>query len=221
MMNSYQNQSIPHGKILAVLFDLDGVLVDACDWHFVALNKALRDEIGTEISRKDHESKYNGLPTKVKLKMLGLDDEKSKRVWDRKQKLTLGIIRKNTCPSFDKIYLHDKLKEHSIKIGCVTNSIRETTEAMLKSTSQHEFMDLIITNEDVEKNKPHPDCYNLAVEKLGVDPKKVLIVEDSDKGFEAASASVVPNVWKVENCRQVNHTSFKEFIDENFNTDGR
>jgi beta-phosphoglucomutase len=221
MMNSYQNQFIPHGKISAVLFDLDGVLVDACDWHFVALNKALREEIGTEISRKDHESKYNGLPTKVKLKMLGLDDEKSKRVWDRKQKLTLGIIRKNACPSFDKIYLHDKLKEQSIKIGCVTNSIRETTEAMLKSTSQYEFMDLIITNEDVEKNKPHPDCYNLAVEKLGVDPQKVLIIEDSDKGFEAASGSVVPNIWKVENCRQVNHTNFKEFIDENFNTDGR
>ena len=220
MTKFYRNRYTLPGDISVILFDLDGVLVDACEWHFVALNKALRDIAGIEISRKDHEDKYNGLPTKVKLKMLGLSDDISKQVWEEKQKLTLGIIKKNACPAFDKIYFHDKMKENSVKIACVTNSIRETTEAMLKSTSQYDFMDLIITNEDVDNNKPHPDCYDLAVKKLNVDPKKVLIVEDSDKGFEAASSSVVPNIWKVENCKEVNYKNFREFLNENFDTYG-
>jgi HAD superfamily hydrolase (TIGR01509 family) len=220
MTKYYQNQFTLPGKISVVLFDLDGVLVDACDWHFVALNKALRDTVDIEISRHDHEKKYNGLPTKVKLEMLGIDNETSNKIWKTKQDLTLGIIKKNSCPAYDKIYLHDVLKENSIKIGCVTNSIRETSEAMLKSTSQYDFIDLLITNEDVKNNKPSPDCYDLAVEKFGVDPKNVLIVEDSDKGFEAATTSVVPNIWKVDNCKEVNYKNFKEFLDENFNTNG-
>ena len=54
----------------AVLFDLDGVLVDACDWHYEALNRALKQVSNYEISREDHTTTYNGLPTKRKLQML-------------------------------------------------------------------------------------------------------------------------------------------------------
>ena len=56
-------------KIKAVLFDMDGVLIDAKDWHYEALNKAL-GLFGIEISRYDHLATFDGLPTKVKLQML-------------------------------------------------------------------------------------------------------------------------------------------------------
>ena len=56
----------------AVLFDMDGVLIDARDWHYDALNEALR-LFGVEISRTEHLSRFNGLSTKKKLEMLSSD----------------------------------------------------------------------------------------------------------------------------------------------------
>ena len=55
-------------KIKLVIFDLDGVLVDACEWHRAALNKALLEICDYEISQEDHYSVFNGIPTKVKHK---------------------------------------------------------------------------------------------------------------------------------------------------------
>ena len=55
--------------IKAVVFDMDGVLIDATDWHFHALNQAL-SLFGLEIEYEEHLSQFNGLPTKSKLKIL-------------------------------------------------------------------------------------------------------------------------------------------------------
>ena len=68
--------------IEAILFDLDGVLVDACDWHYESLNSALISSGYNPISREDHIEKFNGLPTKVKLSMLGIPDSESKKIND-------------------------------------------------------------------------------------------------------------------------------------------
>ena len=59
-------------KIKAIVFDMDGVLIEAKDWHYEALNKALR-LFGYEISRYDHLVTYDGLPTSKKLEMLSLE----------------------------------------------------------------------------------------------------------------------------------------------------
>jgi len=206
----------------AVLFDLDGVLVDACDWHYLSLNRALEEVVEFSISREEHITTYNGLPTTVKLKMLGLDEEQSKQAWKLKQDYTLDTIRENGTVYEEKIELFEYLKDIGTKIVCVTNSIQMTTFEMLKTTGQFDYFDMIITNEDVENNKPHPDCYNLAVKKLGMKPNKCIIVEDSPKGMQSAKSSVVPNsnIWNVENCTEVTLENYRRFIDENFNTNG-
>jgi HAD superfamily hydrolase (TIGR01509 family) len=208
-------------NVEAVLFDLDGVLVDACDWHYLALNSALEAIGVSPISREDHITTYNGLPTKVKLEMLGLHEDECALVWKLKQDHTLQTIKDNATIQEEKIELFSSLKKDGVRIGCVTNSIETTTHEMLKTTGQFEFFDLIITNEMVEKNKPHPDCYNLAVDKLGVDPKKCVIVEDSPKGLESARLSNIPNVWHVFNSKEVTLEKYRRFVNENFNTDGR
>jgi HAD superfamily hydrolase (TIGR01509 family) len=199
-------------KIECVLFDLDGVLVDACEWHYIALNEALRQIVGFEISREDHISKYNGLPTAVKLRMLGLEAPIALRIEALKQMKTLEIISEKAQIMPEKQELHSYLKSQGIKIACVTNSIHTTATAMLRQTGQINFMDLVVSNEDVSKNKPHPDCYNFAVQKLGVDPSNCLCVEDSPKGIESARASCVPNLWIVQNSTEVNSSNYKKIV---------
>ncbi len=92
---------------------------------------------------------------------------------------------------------------------------------MLISTGQYDFIDKLYSNEDVEKNKPHPDCYNHAVKELNLDPSKCIIVEDSPKGLEAAHLSVISNIWQVLDSKQVTLKNYRRYVDENFNSNGR
>lgn len=207
-------------KYEAVLFDLDGVLVDACDWHYEALNQALMQIVGYQISRHDHETKYNGLPTNVKLRMLNIDEPFASRIGELKQSLTVETIHRNARPMLEKQELHKHLKNTGIKIACVTNSISATARLMLEKTGQLQYMDLIVANEDVKNNKPSPDCYNYAIEKLKVDPNKCICVEDSPKGIQAAINSRANAVWQVKNPSEVTLESYRRFVHEDFNTDG-
>ena len=188
--------------IKAIFYDLDGVLVDACDWHYHALNDALEEHCGFTISYEEHLEKYNGLSTKMKLKMMGLDEPTAIKVWEVKQARTLKNIRRFGFRDQYKENLHRWTAAQGIRIACVTNSIRESAREMLKVTGQLDYLDFIITNEDVTKNKPHPDCYLLALEKIGLQKDEVLIVEDSPKGRAAAHASGIP-VIEVENAFDV------------------
>ena len=175
--------------IKAIFFDLDGVLVDACDWHYHSLNDALVHYKGFKITYDDHIDKYNGLPTSVKLDMLGVSQEEKESIWRMKQDRTLENIKMYGSIDNYKIRMLNKLKEENYKLVCVTNSIRETATQMLKSTGQLELFDFLITNEDVENNKPHPDCYLLAMNRLELSNKECLVIEDSPKGKQAAYAS--------------------------------
>ena len=207
-------------KYEAVLFDLDGVLVDACDWHYEALNQALMQIVGYQISRHDHETKYNGLPTNVKLRMLNIDEPFASRIGELKQSLTVETIHRNARPMLEKQELHKYLKNTGVKIACVTNSISATARLMLEKTGQLEYMDLIVANEDVKNNKPSPDCYNYAIEKLKVDPTKCMCVEDSPKGIQAAINSRANAVWQVKNPSEVTLETYRRFVHEDFDTDG-
>lgn len=204
MININKNQK-------SILFDLDGVLVDACDWHYHALNLALEENKYQPINRHDHEHTYNGLPTKVKLKMMDINDKEIEKINFDKQKYTLEIIKTNAKYMPEKNKLHIYLKENNYKIACVTNSIKETAKEMLKNTGQLDFIDLLISNEDVEKNKPYPDCYNLAISLLNVDPKYCICVEDSPKGINAAKQSNAAFLWVVKNSKEVTLENFKLF----------
>lgn len=196
-----------------ILFDLDGVLVDACDWHYEALNRSLSEMGFSTISRHDHLSTYNGLPTRIKLDMLGIPLDIAHRINDTKQKHTLDIIRENAISMKDKISLHSYLKEQGAKIACVTNSIRETATAMLVATNQIQYIDLLVSNEDVKRNKPYPDCYNFAIQSLGVDPSLCLCVEDSAKGIEAAEASIAKYTWRVKDTTEVTKENYIRFVE--------
>ena len=199
--------------IECVLFDLDGVLVDACDWHYKSLNKALMDMGHSAINEEEHITKYNGLPTIVKLKMLNINDIDAIKIGNLKQIYTKKIIQQYAKIMKEKQNMHVWMKSKNIKIACVTNSIRETAELMLSETGQVEFIDLLVSNEDVKNNKPSGEAYDYAIKKLGVDPNFSICVEDSLTGIKAAENSQVKFLWKVKNTTEVTLDNLKKFIE--------
>jgi HAD superfamily hydrolase (TIGR01549 family) len=195
-----------------ILFDLDGVLVDACDWHYESLNNSLIKNNYLPITREDHIKTFNGLPTKVKLKMLNILPEDIAKISNEKQKNTIDVIKKYGKIMPEKIELLKYLKFNNFKIGCVTNSIEETAKLMLQVTGQIDFIDLLVTNENVKKNKPNPDCYLYAMEKMCSIPEKVYCVEDSSIGIEAARRANIKNIFIVSNTEQVNVANITKFL---------
>lgn len=172
------------------IFDLDGVLLDSRELHYYALNEALKkvDERFI-ITREEHLSKYDGLNTTKKLKMLtedkGLPVNCYDQVWQDKQTATFDLIRK--FPRDDKLISYFKrLKEQNIKIAVASNSIRETVKLSLISIGVIEYVDVYVSNEDVSRTKPFPEMYWQAMTKLNCLPKNTVIVEDSHIGRQGA-----------------------------------
>ena len=192
--------------IKTILYDLDGVLVDACNWHYIALNESLIFNCGFKIEIDEHELTFNGLPTQRKLEILesqGRVKKKDfKKIWTKKQELTLKVINENANPDKSKKELHTATKGMGIVSACVTNSIRETALIMLQKTGQIDFMDFVIANDDVKNAKPYAEPYLRAMVRLQSLPENTLIIEDSDKGYQAA-IQTGSKVVRVKNATEV------------------
>jgi HAD superfamily hydrolase (TIGR01509 family) len=201
-------------SIKLVIFDLDGVLVEAKNIHYDALNEALGEEYS--ISWNEHLSTYDGLKTNQKLEMLserkGLPTELHKDIWEGKQKLTLQKL-KELKPNQTLQSLMDALVEDGYKIAVCSNSIRKTVLTVLSKLGIMEFMDYIISNEDVQNSKPHPEMYWRAISKMGCLPEETLIVEDSPYGLLAANRSKA-HVLRVKNPTEVTYTNIFKKLTE-------
>ncbi len=179
-------------QISCVLFDLDGVLVDATEWHYEALNRALR-LFGFDITRYEHLSGYNGLPTRRKLEMLsvekGLPSALHSMLNRLKQVYTRDEILTRCRPVFEKEYMLSRLKAEGYRLAVCSNSIRSSLQMMVQQSGLDEYFDFLVSNEDVRTPKPDPEIYVTAMARLGVLPSEVLIVEDAPHGIEAARRS--------------------------------
>jgi len=198
----------------AILFDMDWVLVDAREWHYEALNKALA-LFGYTITREEHENYYDWLPTKIKLKKLTeekwLPESLHKFINEMKQQYTVDAIYNNSCVDFSKQLMLKKLKNRWLKLACCSNSIKNSIEMMLSKTWILEYFDLIISNEDVKEPKPSPEMYLKAMEKLNIKSEETIIVEDSPHWIQAAKASWA-KVLIVNNAQDVNWTLFENIF---------
>ncbi|MGN7997990.1 HAD family hydrolase [Sphingomonas sp. 22176] len=178
--------------IKAVLFDMDGVLIDAKDWHYEALNLAL-DHFGMAIARDAHLATFDGLPTRDKLNMLtktrgfprGLHDFTNRL----KQSFTQEIAYARCRPVFHHRDALSRLKQEGYQLAVCSNSIVDSVKLMMSLAKLDGYLDLQLSAEHVQRGKPDPAIYNLAMEKLGVTPAETLILEDNDHGIQAARAS--------------------------------
>ncbi len=200
--------------IKAVLFDMDGVLIDAKDWHFQALNRALELFVAP-IPYDEHLATFDGLPTKRKLEILGHARRLPKGLYPfinaLKQKYTMEIIHASCRPRFDHRYALSRLRREGYRLAVCSNSVRRTVEAMMELSGLDEHLEVTLSNEDVAHPKPHPEIYATAIARLGLAPAECLIVEDNDHGVQAARASGA-HVHVVSTVDQVGYAEIKAAI---------
>jgi len=198
-----------------VIFDLDGVLVDSRDMHYEALNRALSNiDEKYVITRDEHLSLYDGLPTSRKLSMLtekkNLPVDKHQQIWEDKQKATLEIFSK-LDHDHELMYYFQQLKDKDYQIAVASNSIRNTVKLVLLKLGLLEFIDYYVSNEDVVRNKPFPEMYWKCMTACNALPKDTVIFEDSHIGRQGAldsKAHLIP----VENRDNMSQEKIDEAI---------
>jgi beta-phosphoglucomutase len=178
--------------IKAVLFDMDGVLIEAKEWHFEALNRALQ-LFAMPIARHEHETTFDGIPTSRKLEILsierGLPRELHKFLNEMKQRYTTEMVHRLCRPRFAQEQALSTLKAKGYRLSVCSNSIRASVELMMEKANLTQYLDLMVSNEDVSKPKPDPEMYNQAIAHFGLLPEECLVVEDNPNGIKAAKAS--------------------------------
>lgn len=205
--------------IKLIIFDMDGVLVEAKKIHYDSLNIAL-SELDEKyiISWEDHLSKYDGLKTFQKLELLKLNknlpEESFNSIWNRKQVLTLNLLD-NLKPIKEIKDCVSRLSVDGYKIVCCSNSIRKTVLTVLSKLDIIQYFDLILSNEDVKNSKPHPEIYWSAISQMNSFPDETIIIEDSPYGLLAASRSN-SHVLRVNSPKEICYEYIKTQI-ENIN----
>ncbi len=178
--------------IKAVIFDLDGVLVDATEWHYDALNQAL-NLFGYTITRAEHQTIYNGLPTAKKLEMMservGLPRGLHPIIQHMKRQFTDEKVRTQCHPDYQKQIMLAQLQRHGYALACCSNAQKYSVLNMLQRAQIDNYFSLILGNDEGLPAKPQPDVYLHAFKQLGIQPQQACIVEDAPHGVQAAKAS--------------------------------
>lgn len=202
--------------IKAIIFDMDGVLIDAKDWHYDSLNQAL-SLFGYCIGRQEHLALYDGLPTTAKLKRLSVEKKLPNClhsfIHEMKQRYTVSMIHNRCRPRFNHEYALSRLKKEGYRLVVASNSIRSTVDTMMEKSSLQEYLEFSLSNQDVSSPKPSPEIYKMAIKKLGVLADECLVVEDNEYGIKAAQDANA-HLLVVKSVEDVNYAHIKKRISE-------
>ncbi|NCS70892.1 MAG: phosphatase [Candidatus Aenigmarchaeota archaeon CG_4_10_14_0_8_um_filter_37_24] len=175
--------------IKAVLFDMDGTILDSEPAHTKVLQEVIQKEVGIDISEEDIRE-YIGLSYDKKLEII------FKRMGIKKDIYNLAdMARKKSLENSHlvaKMYgaeeLIKRMKEN-FAIALVTGSGRDQADFFMESVGLKKYFKTIVTSDDVKRNKPSPDIYLLAAEKLKMKPEECVAIEDSAVGIESAKSA--------------------------------
>lgn len=191
--------------IKAIIFDLDGVLVDAVEIHYQAFNRAIQ-LFGFEVPNAVHGFSYNGLPTTAKLEMLsqvcGLPRGLHGFINEMKQNYTQEILLERVHPSVSQINFLKELRRKGLKLAVASNCAKKTVHLVLDKLRISPFFDVILSREDVGIAKPDPKIYLECLKRLNLSAEECLIIEDSKPGVIAAKRTT-PNVSIVKDPKEV------------------
>ncbi len=179
--------------IKAVIFDLDGVIVDTAHYHYVAWQK-LAKELGITFTEKENEklkgvSRMRSLEIILELGGISLSDEKKEELATKKNSWFVDYIEAIKPEEIFKgvKQMLNSLRESGYKVALASSS--KNAETVLRLLEIKGFFDAVVDGTMIIKSKPDPEIFLLAASKVGVYPNECIVFEDAEAGVEAAIAA--------------------------------
>jgi len=174
-------------ELKAIVFDLDGVIIDSFEAWFHIFNRIRRNYNLKEIGKEDFKKKVWGGSVENDAKLY-FNNEKIEIIAKMYRKMIMEYIHKLKLePDVKKVL--DAIKKKKIKIGLATNTFRKPTLEALKFHKINEYFDSVVTSDDVEKAKPYPDSVIKACENLKVEPDETIYVGDTKNDYKAGKSA--------------------------------
>jgi beta-phosphoglucomutase len=202
-----------------IIFDMDGVLIDAMPFHAEAMRRAIREKINQEIDKRNIYL-LEGMPGPELIKEVfkrehindevEANDEMAKQIGSRKEEIFKQIEDTKGIDGAREL-LEDLTKEcgKSCIKAVVSGAAREEVKAILDKNIGAKYFDFIITGDDLEKGKPNPAPFMIALNKMNLAPSEVIVVENSPLGVEAANRAGLKSVITLNNTPLDIHNDFK------------
>jgi beta-phosphoglucomutase len=181
--------NLPHVAPGALIFDFDGTLVDTLSLHFAAYKTVLR-QFGVDLSREAFDAALGGKASETIPKMVGrtVDDKDVATIHARKKDMIGRMFLDSDVSLLGPSALVEFFRGR-MTMALVSSGSRPGIEVLLRRMKWDNVFQVVVTGEDVENGKPHPDPYLLAGRLLGVAPENCLVFEDSLPGVESARAA--------------------------------
>jgi len=170
----------------AVLWDLDGVLVDTAPFHFQAWQE-LFQSVGKGFADADFRRTFGLRNDAILTDILGeLTSAEVERLAQRKEELYRDKVAGRVAAIPGAIDLLRRLQQRGRKIAIVSSTTRENVRVVLSSLGLEGVFEAVVAEEDAPKGKPDPQGFLVAAEKLGVAAAECVVIEDAPGGVEAA-----------------------------------
>ncbi len=182
--------------ITALIFDMDGLLVDSEPFAEAAMRSflgryghALTDDVSIRLlGRRVPEA------IQIVAEHYGLVENAAELV-TLYNEIRLAAIRGNLRPLPGAAEIIAFGRDHGLRLALATSNTREHVELSLTEAALANLFDAEATGEEVERGKPEPDIFLLAASRLGVEPEKCVVLEDSSAGIAAAKAAGMRSIW--------------------------
>jgi beta-phosphoglucomutase len=181
-------------KPAAVIWDVDGTLVDTAELHFQSWVE-LAKELDKPFSRADFAATFGQRNPEIIPKIFGISD--TKRVDElgrRKEDLYRAAAKHGVAPLPGVATLLEGLHEAGFRQAIGSSAPRENVDLILELTETARFFAGIVSMEDTQRGKPDPQVFLLAAGKVGIDPARCLVIEDAPAGIQAARAGGMKSI---------------------------
>ena len=178
-------------EVKAVIFDLDGTLIDNNAYHLQSWIKYLKNK-NREISEEEYKANVNGRTNKDVIEYIyqrKMEDAEAMVYAHEKEAIYRELYQPHITPVAGLLPLLQKLKELHIPMAIATSGIQVNIDFMFDNIPMREYFDVIVNSAHIRKGKPDPEIYIKTAELLNVAPGNCLVFEDAVVGINSAKAA--------------------------------